>query len=318
MPCPTKRTQPSARRARALLAALFAVLPVAGLLTACLPGTAPALAAPTFRLQTDATRIVRLDPPGLTGDAALVVRVALRVTNPNPIAVRLDRLDGELWLGGVAAAGLSFVGGIELPARAEAPLALDVTVPLGRLDALVGALTDAVAGRPVAYRIDAAVGIDVLGVPTRFPAVTVARGEVRQADLVPAAPRVRFDAANTGVREVRFDRITIAVGLIVDNPGPLGFVLRAPDARLRLGDREVASFGLPAIAVPAGGSARLGQEIVVNPVAVGVVIATQLQALGAGGSAALDAAIVGRWELDLGVLGRWTSPAGALVVGRID
>ena len=307
-------TTSAARRALALII----VLTSAGALTSCLPGATPALAPPTFRLQTDATRILRLDPPGVAREAALVVRLALRATNPNPVGVRLERLDGELWLGGVAAAELTFVGGIDLPARGDAPLTLEVAVPLDRLEALAGVLTDAIGGRPVAYRVDAAVGIDVLGVPTRFPPVTLARGEVRQADLVPAAPRVRFDPAATGVREVRFDRITVAIGLIVDNPGPLGFVLRAPDARLRLGGQDVLSIGVPATWVPAGGSAVVRQEVVLNPVAVGVAIATQLQTLGTGGAAALDAAIVGRWELDLGVLGRWTSDAGVLVAGRID
>ncbi len=129
---------------------------------------------------------------------------------------------------------------------------------------------------------------------------------------------MRFDADATGIREARFDRITIAFGLAIDNPGPLGFVLRAPDARLRLGGRDVATIGVPATEVPAGGSARLVQEVSVNPVALGVALATQLQALAAGGAAAVDAVIAGRWELDLGVLGRWTSEPGDLVVGRVD
>ena len=301
---------------RWLLAAIAAVAMAA--LAACVPGAEPALAAPTFRLVPDASRIVRLDPPGAFSEGGMVVRVALRATNPNPIGLRLAELEGDLWLNGVPAAGLRFVGGLDLPARAAADLAVEVTVPLGRLDALVAPLTDAVAGRPLAYRVDAVVGVEVLGVPTRFPAVTIARGEVRQADLVPAAPRVSFDPAATGVREARFDRVTLAIGLIVDNPGPLGFVLRAPDARLRLGDREVASVGVPAVRVAARSSATWAQEVVVSPVALGVALATQLQAVAAGGAAAIDIAILGSWELDLGVLGRWTAPSGLLASGRVD
>ena len=52
--------------------------------------------------------------------------------------------------------------------------------------------------RPLAYRVDAAVGVEVLGVATRFPPVTLARGEVRQPDLLPVAPRVAFEPALTG------------------------------------------------------------------------------------------------------------------------
>jgi hypothetical protein len=311
---PRKPTSSAARRALALSLGTIVTL----VLAACVPRAEPALGAPTFRLVTESSRIVRLDPPGAFAEGAMVVRVALRATNPNPIAVRLSHLEGDLWLGGVTAAEFSFVGGLELPARGDAALAVEVAVPLGRLDALIGPLADAVAGRPLAYRVDAAVGIDVLGVPTRFPRVTVARGEVRQADLVPAAPRVSFDPATTGVREARFDRVTLSIGLIVDNPGPLGFVLRAPDARLRLGDRDVASVGVPAIRVAAGSSATWAQEVVINPVALGVALATQLQSVATGGAAAIDIAVLGRWELDLGVLGRWNAPQGTLASGRVD
>ena len=309
--------KPPTNAARRWLASSLAAVAIAALV-ACLPGTEPILAAPTFRLVPDASRIVRLDPPGAFSEGGMLVRVALRATNPNPIGVRLAELEGDLWLGGVAAAGLRFVGGLELPPRGAADVVVEVAVPLGRLDALVGPLTDAVAGRPLTYRVDAVVGVDVLGVPTRFPAMTIARGEVRQADLVPAAPRVSFDPATTGVKEARFDRITLSIGLIVDNPGPLGFVLRAPDARLRLGDREVASVGVPAVRVAARSSATWAQEVVVSPVALGVALATQLQAVATGGAAAIDIAILGTWELDLGVLGRWNAPSGLLAFGRVD
>jgi len=311
-------SRPYPRLPRQRSATWIAALLVAASLVACVPGADSVLSAPTFRLRTDDSRILRLDPPGAFGGGALVVRVALRVGNPNPVGVRLDTLDGELWLGGIAASSLRFVGGLDVPARGEADLAIDVEVPLARIGALAGVLGDAIGGRPIAYRVDATVGVDLFGVPTRFPPVTVARGEVRQSDLVPAAPRVRFDAATTGVREARFDRITIGFGLVVDNPGPLGFVLRAPDARLRLGGRDVATIGVPATAVPARGSAAWVQEVVVNPVALGVALATQLQIMAAGGGAAVDAVIVGSWELDLGILGRWTSSPGDLVVGRVD
>jgi hypothetical protein len=313
-----RRRRPAPRvRPPRLATAVAAALLVASL-GSCLPGAAPALGAPAFRLRADDTRIVRLDPPGALGDGALVVRVALRASNPNPVGVRLESFDGELWLGGVAAGGLSFVGGIELPARGEADVALEVAVPPERIGALATVLGDAVAGRPVLYRVDAAMEIAPLGATTRFPAVIVARGEVRQPDLVPAAPRVRFDPASTGVREARFDRVTLAIGLVIDNPGPLGFVLRAPDARLRLGGREVASIAWPATAVPAGSTVTSAQEVVVNPVALGVALATQLQTLASGGAAAVDAVIVGRWELDLGIVGRWSSPTGDLVIGSVD
>lgn len=309
-------SQPVTHAARRLASTVALAAVVA--LVACVPGAEPVLAAPTFGLVPDGSRVLRLDPPGAFSEGGLLVRVALRATNPNPIGLRLAELEGDLWLGGVPAAGLRFVGGIDLPPRGSADLAVEVSVPLARLDDLVGPLADAVGGRPLAYRVDAAVGVDVLGVPTRFPAVTIARGEVRQADLVPAAPRVAFDPATTGVREARFDRITLSIGLIVDNPGPLGFVLRAPDARLRLGDREVASVGVPAIRVPARSSATWAQEVVVSPVALGVALATQLQAVAAGGAAALDIAILGSWEVDLGVLGRWNAPPGLLASGRVD
>jgi hypothetical protein len=140
----------------------------------------------------------------------------------------------------------------------------------------------------------------------------------QSVEVGPFIATVSFDPQTTGVREARFDRVTLAIGLVVDNPGPLGFILRAPDARLRLGDRDVASVGVPAIRVAAGSSATWAQEVVISPVALGVALATQLQAVATGGAAAIDIAILGRWELDFGVLGRWNAPQGTLASGRVD
>jgi hypothetical protein len=130
---------------------------------------------------------------------------------------------------------------------------------------------------------------------------------------------VRFDAEATGVREARFDRVTLAIR--PRDRQPRATRLRAAGARRaaaagwsRRGDDRGARYGR------AGGRQRdaWSQEVVVNPVALGVALATQLQTLASGGAAAVDAVVVGRWELDFGVLGRWTSEPGDLVVGRVD
>lgn len=304
---------PSVRRL-SLMAGLVALCV---LVAACAPGAVPGVQAPTFQLQSGGSRILRFDPPGVLGDGGLVMQVTLRTSNPNPVGLRLSSLDGELFLGGVLATRISFLGGVDLPARGSSDLRLEATVPLARIPELLGVLGNAVAGAPLTYQVDAAVGVELLGVATRFPSLTLARGEVRQTDLLPAAPRVRFDAAASGVRELRLDRLTLGLAIEIENTGPLGYLLRAPDARLILGGREVATLSMGGTPVPAFGRASWVQEVHVSPVALGAALLGQVQALAAGGSVSLDVALSGRWQLDLGLLGQRSLDPGTLVSGQL-
>lgn len=303
---------PSVRRSLMLTGLLLAVL-----VAACAPGAVPGVQAPTFQLRSEGSRVLRFDPPGVLEGGGLVVQVTLRSHNPNPVGVRLSSLEGELYLGGVLATGVAFVGGVDLPARGSSDLRLEATVPLARVPELLGVLGNALAGAAISYQVDAAVGVELLGVATRFPSLTLARGEVRQADLLPAAPRVRFDAAASGIRELRLDRLTLGLALEIENSGPLGYLLRAPDARLILGGREVATLSMAGTPVPAHGRATWVQEVQVSTVTLGAALLSQVQALAAGGAVSLDVAMEGRWRMDLGLLGQRNLDPGTLVSGQL-
>jgi LEA14-like dessication related protein len=308
-PVPTPPRRSGAARTLALASLVL-------LIAACAPATTGVLAPPTFRLVPEGTGLTRLDLPGF-GSGGATFRVVVDAHNPNPVGVRLAVLDGDLFLNDATAARASFPGGVDLPGRGQARLTLDVTVPTDRLPALLGVFGDVLAGRAVGYRLDGVVGIEVLGSVQRFPSVTLVQGTVQQ-DLALRAPIVSIDRDASGVREISFDRVTIDVGLRLRNPNVVGLEVRAPDARLRLGDRDVATIQLSPTRLPSGSESTVVQRIVLNPVQLGAAIVAQLQQLAGGQPAAVDVVIVGRWELEVPGLRRVETPLGELVRGRLD
>lgn len=270
------------------------------LLVACAPGTAPGVGAPTFRLVPGASGVQRLD---LTSDGArLVVRTTLLVTNPNPIGLRLTSLDGALVLRDVPAADVRFVGGVDVPPQGSAELILDVAVPLPGASGLVDAALALVGGAPVAYRIEASVGVDLFGVRTAFPRTTVLQGELQGPPLAATAPRLRWAPEAAGIVGLRSGRIVVALAFDVENPGVLSYRAGVPDAALRIDGREVARLRVAEVVVPAGASVRWVQEVEIDPVALGAGLTARLTA-GALASP-VEVVLAGAWSLDLGPLGR--------------
>lgn len=284
------------------------------LLVACAPGAAPAVGAPTFRLVPGASGVQRLD---LTPDGArLVVRATLLATNPNPIGLRLASLDGALVLRDVPAADVRFVGGVDVPAQGSAELVLDVAVPLPGAAGLADAALALVGGAPVAYRIEAAVGVELFGVRTAFPRTTLLQGDLQGPPLAAAAPRLRWVPEAAGVLGVRGGRIVVGLAFDVENPGVLGYRAGVPDAALWIDGREVARLRVAEVVVPAGGTVRWTQEVAVDPLALGAGLAARLMAGALG--APIEVALAGAWSLDLGPLGRVALPAAALGGGPLD
>ncbi len=272
-------------------------------LGACIPGADGALGPPTFRFQSEGSGFVRLDLASVTAPSA-TFRVVLDAVNPNPVPIRLALLEGDLIVASVPSGRVRFVDGIDLPARGQGRLALDVTIAADALPALRGAFADALLGRPVAYRLDAEVGIDVIGVVQRFPRTTVVAGEVRSG-LTLAAPTVRYDAAASGVRSVAFDRVVFDLAFHVENTGAVGMLVSAPDVRVAFGGRTVATVQILPTPLPAGGSARVVQELVINPTQLGAAIVADLTRLAAGQAASLRITLSGAWDLEVpGVVSR--------------
>ena len=298
------------RTPRIRLAALVAALLM---LVACAPGAEGALGPPTFRLVSQGSGFVRVDVTAL-GVPSATFRAVLDVTNPNPVPLRLALLEGDLTLADAASARARFTEGIDLPARGQGRVVIDVTVSADALPRLAGAVVDALMGRPVAYRLDAVVGIEVLGVVQRFPSATLIAGEVR-SHLALATPILRYDRAASGVRSVAFDRVVFELAFDVENPGPVGMLVRAPDLRFGLGGRDVAVLSVGSTPLPAGGRARLVQEVVVNPTQLGAAAVAELTRLAAGQPASLRLTLTGAWDLEVpGVLSRRTDPVALLDV----
>jgi LEA14-like dessication related protein len=302
------RTRSSALAAMAIAAAL--------LLGACAPAATAVLSPPTFRLVTADSGLVRLDLPGF-GAGGATFRLVLEAHNPNPYPLRLAVFDGDFSLAETRVAATTFPGGIDLPPRGSARITLDVDVGVERIPELLASLADVLAGRPVTYRIDGVVGVEVLGVVQRFPSVTLAQGTIVQ-DIALRPPTVSIDAAASGVRSVSFDGITIELALRVHNPNPVGVVLRAPDARLRIGDRDVAIVQVIPERLAARSETVVVQRVVINPVQLGAAVVTQLQGLAAGRAGSVDVAITGFWDLEVPGLRSVRFDAGELVRGRLD
>ncbi len=272
-------------------------------LAACLPGTEAVLAPPSFRLQAVESGLMRLDL-ATVGAPSASFRLVMDVVNPNPVGVRLASLEGDLYLADVPAAGVRFVDGLDLPARGQARLVLDLRLSGDALPALSGVFADALAGRAVTYRLDAEAGVDLLGGVQRFPRTTLLTGSI-SSDLRLASPRLSLDRDASSVRSVGFDRVVIDVVVIVHNDGPVGMQVRAPDVRFGLGGREVATIHVPTIALAAGANARVAQEVVLNPVQLGAAIVTELTRLAGGQAGGVEVTLRGGWELEVpGVLTR--------------
>jgi hypothetical protein len=152
-----------------LVLALLALLPGCASLGGAL-GTV--LQAPTFRVDESQQAQLRLLPPSVDrprGGAA--VRLYARVGNPNPLAVTLSTLAGQLELEGREAADVSFPLGVPLAANGETVVPLDIAINFNNLPSLGSTLLNAVTGRAVNYRLNGTVGVDagLLGRPTFGP-----------------------------------------------------------------------------------------------------------------------------------------------------
>ncbi|HEX7003385.1 MAG TPA: LEA type 2 family protein [Trueperaceae bacterium] len=253
------------------------------LLSACAPGVTSVISPPTFRVVE--SKLVRFEPSGVGAGNALVT-LRLETRNPNPVPLRLAGLDGDFYLGGQRVAATSFNDGIALPANGAAQLNLDVAVPVEGAAQVLNQFARLVAGDPVGYRVDATVSVDVFGAPQRFPTLTVARGELQVAGGL-RPPAVRFEPSAT---RVSFSGLTarVDVGLVIDNPLPIGYFVRGPQVTLELDGRPVGRASIPRTPVPAHGTSPAALRFEVGIADAGAALLSRLQAGGSGLSFSLD------------------------------
>ena len=271
-------------------------------LTACAPG-ARMLSAPTFRLDPSGSGFVRIDPPGV-GDGSTLFRLVLVAENPNPFALRLAALDGDLYLQEVRAAQAQFRGGLELPANGSSRLVMDTRVPLAAAPALLESLANVLGAGSVRYRVDAAVAIDVLGTTQRFPRFTVVEGQL-DTGLALVAPQVAVGAAALRIEGI--SSVAVEVELTVTNPGQVGYLLDSPQLVLKVGGQDAAIAEMEPLPVPANGSGTTHLTFRFDPLRLGPALAEQVRSAAAGSGLAVT--LRGGWDLEAaGIAGLTLQP----------
>ncbi len=276
---------------------IAALLLLVLLLNACVPGASSLVKAPKFKLLTQDSGLVRLNPPGV-GSPSATFLFNLEVQNPNSFRLSLAGLDFDLFVNEKWSVRGSFTEGLTLEANGSTQLPLEVDVPLERGIGLLADLAGLIIGEPTRYKIDGTVAVEVLGTRQTLPSATLVSGTITQPIRL-AAPDIRFVSERSGLRDVGLTRATIEVGLELSNPSPLGYVFRAPELDMRLGGASVGVGRAVTQALPAGGDAPLSLQVDVNPVA----LASQLVTLQTGRG--LEFAILGGFSLGLpGILDR--------------
>ncbi|AKH16186.1 MULTISPECIES: LEA type 2 family protein [Deinococcus] len=162
------------------LPALTAVLP-ALLLGACAPLQQIALVP---QVEVQGVRLTSLTLPGGFGRAPVAnLTLNLRVTNPNPLPLRVANLAGSLIIDGANVGDVTFPN-VALPARGSAEQLAQVSVPV-TLNTAASFLKVA-RGQLVTYRVDGGFTADFgpLGLQ-QFGPFTLSQGQWKQDPIIP-------------------------------------------------------------------------------------------------------------------------------------
>lgn len=138
------------------------------------------LAAPRFSEVPGREASLRiLGPSAERPSGGAAIRLWTRVENPNPVGLTLAALAGDLFLEDARAATVDFPLGVPLPASGDTIIPLELSVDFEDLPGLADAVTRALTGQPLGYRLDGTVSVDAgaLGRPTFGPS-TLLRGEM--------------------------------------------------------------------------------------------------------------------------------------------
>ncbi|GGJ72072.1 LEA type 2 family protein [Deinococcus aquiradiocola] len=172
-------TLPSVSVPRRWTLPVLAALLAAGL-AACTPNQ-PIIAVPTFAVQS--VRLTGLTLPSAGRPATAYLTLMLRVSNPNPLPLRLANIAGNFVLDGSPVAAVNLPD-VALPARGDTLQQADLALPL-TLDSLGSALRVA-RGQQVSYRVDGTFTADLglLGRPS-FGPYTLVQGVLQQPAILP-------------------------------------------------------------------------------------------------------------------------------------
>lgn len=162
-------------RMRRLVVLLLFMLPLAGCASVGELVQPPRIAAAENREAELRLLLPSRERP--LGGAA--IRLWAHVQNPNTFGFTLAALAGDLFLEGTRAAQVDFPLGVPLAAQQDTVIPLDLVLNLSDLPELRNALTEALLGQPVDYRMSGTVAVDAgpFGQP-RFGPMTLLQGQV--------------------------------------------------------------------------------------------------------------------------------------------
>lgn len=158
------------------LAFALPLIPV--LLLSCAPTTA--VQVPSLEVQEIRLTDLSLPLPGRPAVAGLTVQ--LRVTNPNPVPLRLTEIQADLIIDG-AAVGRLTLPEVSLPAQGQVDQPARASLPLTA--STFGSVVKVARGQAVTYRLDGTfrANLGPLGQPT-FGPLTLSQGVWQQPALI--------------------------------------------------------------------------------------------------------------------------------------
>lgn len=139
------------------------------------------LQPPSFSIAPGRQAELRLLGPSLQRPlGGAEVRLWARISNPNPFALTLSRIEGALALEGTDAADVDFPLGLPLPAAQDTVIPFDIALSFANLPALADILPRAVGRGTVDYRLHGRFSVDagVLGQPS-FGPLTLLQGAIQ-------------------------------------------------------------------------------------------------------------------------------------------
>lgn len=165
-------------RSLSLTAASAAALAVSG--CAALGSLGESVSAPRFSESAERDSEIRLLLPSTSlprGGAA--VRLWARVDNPNPVALTLSDLAGDLFLEGTRAVRVDLPLGLPLPASGDATFPIEARLDFRDVEELADVLLRALQGNRLEYRLDGSFSVQAAGLRTpRFGPMTLLEGRV--------------------------------------------------------------------------------------------------------------------------------------------
>lgn len=276
-------------------------------LNGCLPSL-PLLQAPEFRLISEGSGLQSINPSGV-GSSEAVFLFYLEASNPTPLTMTMQGLDFDFYINRRYIADGRTATGITLPAGGSSRIPVEIRIPLEKNFTLLTDFIGLVTGQRTSYRIDGTVVLDLFGFQQALPKVTLVEGDLQGAFPL-QIPNFTFLPEASGIH-VGLGTVGIQVGMQVNNPGPMGYILRAPDLHLKLGNTRLAVGQIVEVPIPAFGSAVIPIRLDVNA----LQLASDIASFGLSGGVNME--LSGSFGLDVPGITQGNFPVQTLLSGLL-